>query len=196
MTSKLSKPLSFVFYCILIIIMVTSCRDNATPRPYGYFRIDLPAKEYALYKSDCSFSFEYPVYGNIVPYEGENAEPCWMNIEFPGYKGTIYLTYKTMEDNLSAYSEDIRTLAYKHIIKADDIIEKPFYYPDKKVYGIIYDIRGNTASSVNFFVTDSTDNFLSGALYFNVQPNKDSLAPVINFFKEDIDHIIETFKWN
>jgi gliding motility-associated lipoprotein GldD len=162
----------------------------------GYFRIDLPEKSYRTYQSACNYSFDYPVYGEIVPYTGNDAEPCWINIEFPDYKGTIHLTYKKLNNDLAVYAEDIRLLAYKHIIKADDIIEKPFYFPERDVYGMIYDIRGNTASSMNFFITDSSRNFLSGALYFNVQPNKDSLAPVIDFFTEDIEHLINTFSWN
>ena len=103
-------------------------------------------------------------------------------LNFPDYKGKIHLTYKTLHNDLATHVEDIRTLAYKHIIKADDIIEKPFSYPDREVYGMIYDIKGNTASSLSFYLTDSTSNFLSGALYFSVIPNKDSLAPVIRFF--------------
>src|SRR4030042_2647426 len=104
----------------------------------------------------------------------------------------IHLTYKPISHNLATYREDIRTLAYKHIIKADDIIDRPFYVPDRHVYGIMYDIRGNTASSLSFFATDSIHNFISGSLYFSVPPNIDSLAPAISFFKEDIMHLIET----
>ena len=81
----------------------------------------------------------------------------------------------------------------KHIIKADDIIETPI--SENGTYGLIYDIKGNTASSVNFYITDSTSGFFSGSLYFNVQTNKDSLAPAIQFFREDIVHLINTFSW-
>ncbi|NOZ45910.1 MAG: gliding motility lipoprotein GldD, partial [Chlorobi bacterium] len=66
---------------------------------------------------------------------------------------------------------------------------------DDNVYGILYDIKGNAASSINFFVTDSTQHFLRGALYFNSKPNKDSLAPVVDFIRKDIVHLMETFKW-
>ena len=67
---------------------------------------------------------------------------------------------------LQNYVEDIRTLAYKHIIKADDIIEKPVSYPDRKYMVLIYDIRGNTASSLSFYLTDSSRNFLKRGLVF------------------------------
>jgi len=181
---------------LILPVMMTSCRSHAVPKPMGYFRIDFPEKEYQAYQSNCDYRFEYPVYGSIEPYSGSNAEPCWINIEFPGYKGTIYLTYKSLNHDLGTYSEDIRTLAYKHIVMADDILEKPFYYPDRRVYGIIYDIRGNTASSLNFFATDSISHFLSGSLYFNVEPNKDSLAPAIDFFGKDVEHLISTLTWD
>jgi len=181
---------------VLSLLTATGCKKAYTPRPRAFFRIDFPEKKYRTFSGDCPYAFEYPVYGNLVDYAGKDAEPCWMNIEFPQYKGTIYLTYKPVSNNLAVYTEDIRILAYKHIIKADDIIDKPFRYPERHVFGMIYDIRGNTASSVSFFATDSTHNFLSGSLYFSVPPNIDSLNPVIGFFKEDIMHLIETLTWN
>ncbi|OFY55918.1 MAG: gliding motility lipoprotein GldD [Bacteroidetes bacterium RBG_13_46_8] len=181
---------------VLLVLMATGCNKTTTPKPRAYFRIDFPEKEYRTFSGDCPYTFEYPVYGEITDPDAVVAEPCWYNIDFPAYKGKIHLTYKTVDNNLSVYLEDIRTLAYKHIIKADDIIDKPFYYPERHVYGMIYDIRGNTASSVSFFATDSVRNFLSGSLYFGVQPNIDSLSPVISYFKEDIVHLIETLKWN
>ncbi len=186
------------FTCMVAILalLLSGCRENYTPKPRSYFRIDFPEKEYTVYTSDnCGYSFEIPVYAQVKPFSGNISEPCWINIEFPGYKGQVHITYKTVVNDLNTYVEDIRMLAYKHSIKADDIIEKPFSFPDRNVNGIIYDIRGNTASSLSFFATDSTKNFLSGALYFNVIPNKDSLAPVIKFFSADVLHLIETINW-
>ena len=180
---------------ISLTLGLSGCKPKFSPKPRGYFRIDFPEKKYMEYTSKCNYRFEYPVYGKIENFKGSTDEPCWLNIEFPAFKGMIYLTYKKIDNNLMTLTEDIRTLAYKHIIKADDIIEQPISYPERKVYGIVYNIKGNTASSLNFYITDITANFLSGALYFNVIPNKDSLAPVINFFKIDIEHLIETFEW-
>jgi gliding motility-associated lipoprotein GldD len=185
-----------VFFFI-IIFFITSCKKTFAPKPRGYFRIGFPERKYQRYKSDeCQYTFEYPVYGIITKFDDKNTEPCWINIEFPEYRGKIHLTYWELTDNLDEHAEDVRTLAYKHISKADDIKERLIMYPERNVFGIIYDIEGNTASSVNFFITDSTSNFFSGSLYFNVRPNIDSLRPVINFFKDDIKHLIETFEWN
>jgi gliding motility-associated lipoprotein GldD len=194
--SAASILLRFIVLPVLLFLITAGCHPSTTPKPRAYFRIDFPEKEYRTFSGDCPFSFEYPVYGEIMVPDVMDAEPCWYNIDFQPFKGKIYLTYKPVDNNLSVYLEDIRTLAYKHIIKADDIIDRPFYYPERHVYGILYDIRGNTASSLSFFATDSVRNFLSGSLYFSVQPNIDSLSPVISFFREDIMHLIETLTWN
>jgi gliding motility-associated lipoprotein GldD len=192
-----SLLLSGGIFFFLVLLIASSCRKNYIPKPRGYFRIDFPDKEYQIYNSkECQYSFEYPVYGIITDFDGNNTEPCWINIVFPEYGGKIHLTYRPLRDNLAEHVEDVRTLVYKHIIKADDIKENLIMYPERNVFGIFYDIEGNTASSVNFFITDSTRNFLRGSLYFNVIPNIDSLKPVIDFFKQDIKHLIETFEWN
>ncbi len=188
----------FLGYCSLagVIFMFNACREPLSPKPRAYFRIDFPEKKYGLFRSDCNFSFEYPLYGEVNSTELRTAEPCWYNIDFRNYKATIYLTYKPLSgDNLSSHVEDIRRIVYKHSIKADDIIETRINLPEQTVYGLFYDIKGNAASSVNFYITDSTSGFLSGSLYFNLKPNIDSLAPAIQFFREDIVHLIRSFSW-
>jgi len=195
MNNKNISKYSPVIKMISLLLISIACKHSYTPKPRGYFRIDFPEKEYTRYHSNCNYMFEYPVYGKIAEIDAPSLEPCWINIEFPQFKGKIHITYKKMTENLASYSEDIRTLVYKHIVKADDIIETPVVIPEKKVYGMLYEIKGNTASSLNFYLTDSMKNFLSGALYFNTIPNKDSLAPVISFFKADIEHLIETLEW-
>jgi len=188
--------LSEICCFILVLLLSASCNEPLTPKPRAYFRIDLPEKQYILFQSGCKFSFEYPRYGQVKLVELNIAEPCWYNIVFNEFNATIYLTYKPLAaGDLSVFIEDIRRIVYKHIIKADDILESRITMPEKQVYGLIYDIKGNTASSVNFYITDSVSGFLSGSLYFNSAPNKDSLAPAIQFFREDIVHLIQSFSW-
>ena len=179
-----------------LVIFLIACKEKTyMPKPRGYMRIDFPEKGYQTYNENCPFSFEYPVYGSIEKDNMDPNETCWFNIVFPEYGGKIHLTYKTVHNNLAVYLEDSRTLVYKHTIKADAINENLIGFKDKNVYGILYDIKGNAASSVQFFLTDSVQHFVRGSLYFNVEPNKDSLAPVISFFREDIEHMINTFQW-
>jgi gliding motility-associated lipoprotein GldD len=179
-----------------------SCREVAVPKPKGHFRIELPQKKYLFFNDqsgqnvDMPFSFEYPAYGNMT-FQGEKGtEPGWFNIEFPSYKAKIYLTYKDINNDFDGLMEQTYKMNVKnHISKADAINEKVFSDPENKVYGILYDLKGNTASAVQFYVTDSINHYLRGSLYFSAEPNADSLAPVIEFFREDILHLIETLKW-
>jgi len=172
-----------------------ACHSKYTPKPHGYYRIDFPAKKYQPYMGVCPYRFEYPVYGTIEKDTEPGSEPCWINISFPAYNGKLYLSYKKVSGNLDQLLGDAYTLAYKHTVKADAINEQLISKPGKKVYGTLYSITGNAASSAQFYLTDSSHNFIRGALYFRTRINKDSLAPVIRFFKQDVLHLIDTFEW-
>lgn len=181
---------------IIISIIFGGCKRKYTPKPRGFFRIDFPEKEYVQLPDSFPYSFKYPIYTTLNPDNSRLSENYWINIDYPDLNGKIHISYKKVNNNLEQLLDDTRSLAYKHSIKADAINEKMFLKPEKKVYGILYEIEGNAASSLQFFLTDSTKNYLRGALYFNAEPNKDSLAPVINFIKEDIKFLMESFEWN
>jgi gliding motility-associated lipoprotein GldD len=184
---------------ILIIIAVffsaLSCTEVYTPKPRAYFRIEFPQKEYVKFGGQAPYSFEIPAYSFMAKDSSKMAEPFWFNLTFPDMKAKIHLSYKVINKDLSKYIEDSRTLAYKHTIKADAISEQLFIDKKNKIYGILYEIKGNAASPFQFFATDSAKHFIRGSLYFNVYPNKDSLGPVFDFIKPDIIHLIETFRW-
>jgi gliding motility-associated lipoprotein GldD len=191
-----------LFLLVAILLLPMSCREVAVPKPKGYFRIDLPSHDYVTFnhdpggKNDLPLTFEYPSYGKISYQTDSEREPGWFNIDFGSYDARIYLTYKDIKNNLDTLLEQTYKMNFQnHITKADAINEELISDPERRVYGILYDLKGNTATSVQFFVTDSTRHFFRGSLYFFAEPNPDSLAPVTDFFREDILHIIETLKW-
>lgn len=180
----------------LVIIGLASCTQNYTPKPRGYMRIALPEKEYAAVATGCPYSFETAAYSAFKPDTRPEADSCWFNIQYPQFKAQLYFSYKPIHDNLAEYLEDSRELTNKHISKASGIEETLIIKDDTRVYGMLYMVEGSRAASpIQFHLTDSTDHFLRGALYFNVTPNNDSLAPVIDFLRDDILHLIETFRW-
>ena len=190
------KQISFLFP-LAIIIGLFSCGEEEVkmPKPRGYFRLDIPVSSYQAYTGDCPFSFELPVYSKMVMDTGRNSEKCWANIEFPSMRGKIHLTYRPIIRNLDTITMDARSLAYKHSVKAKAIDEYLISMPEKAVYGMVYEIGGDAASSIQFYVTDSTRHFLRGSLYFSASPNSDSLSPVLKRVREDIEHLIKTFQW-
>ncbi|MDD4991073.1 MAG: gliding motility lipoprotein GldD [Paludibacter sp.] len=183
---------------ILLIICVTvlaSCGETMIPKPYGYFRVDLPAHTYRTIDTlGLPYRFDLPKTAQIISRHADG-EKYWIDLYYPQLNACIYCSYKPVKGNLINLLEDTRKIVYKHSIKADGIGEKVFEKPDKNVYGILYDLKGNTASSVQFILTDSTRNFFRGALYFNNVPNKDSIAPMAEFIREDVIRMMESFEW-
>jgi gliding motility-associated lipoprotein GldD len=189
---RLLKLLIFVFSACFIC----SCGKTAIPRPYGYFRVDLP--EHAYSKIDTlqlPYSFDLPKNAQIVSRSGDDGEKYWIDLNYPQLNASIYCSYKPLKGNLNDLLEDTRKIVYKHSVRADGINEKVFDNPAKKVHGILYDLKGNTASSLQFILTDSTHHFFRGALYFNNVPNKDSIAPMANYIREDVIRMMESFEW-
>jgi gliding motility-associated lipoprotein GldD len=187
-------------YIILFFILLfawASCnkKNQTTPKPRGFFRIDLPEKKYQQLNIDCPYTFEYPEYSRIIQDPGHNGNPCFVDVNTPKFKGNIHLSYKNIKGSVKSYIEDSRELAYKHTVKAEAIKEEIYSAPNREVYGVLYKLKGNVASPMQFFMTDSTRHFLRGSLYFRMEPSKDSLAPVIDFIEKDIRHLIETLQW-
>ena len=182
------------------VFCMQSCQSGYTPKPRAYYRIDMPDKSYEeLPNSGLAYSFQIPTYAKISLYNGRfsgtEETSSWLNVDFPDFNAHIHLTYKIVGGNLAQLIEDAHTFVYKHAVKADAITKERFENSTDKVYGIVYHIKGNTASSLQFFCTDSIRNFLRGALYIDSEPNKDSLAPVIDFLGRDIEVILKTLKW-
>lgn len=197
----MTRAIKYNLTILLTLLLSHSCREVSVPKPRGHFRIDFPEKEYTSLKSNdiptMPFDFEYPVYGLLNFNSGEKIEPGWFNIEFPSYKAILYLTYKPVNNDFAGIMEQTyRMNVRNHVLKADAINEQSFNNADEKVYGVLYDLKGNTATAVQFYATDSTRHYLRGSLYFQAEPDADSLAPVINFFREDIIHLMETLKWD
>ncbi len=186
-------------YFFLLMAVAVGCKDAYTPKPRSYFRIAFPEKRYQPLNGVFPYTFEIPVYAAISSYNGRfagsDSSDHWINVEFPQFRSRLYITYKPVGHNLAQLVDDAHTFAYKHAVKADAISQKEYLNPTQKVYGLLFDIKGNTASSYQFYMTDSTRNFLRGALYFDSEPNKDSLAPVNEFLRKDIERIIETLAW-
>ena len=176
----------------LALLILSACSEDYSPKPLGYFRIGMDKSEYAQTSNECAYSFLANKQAKLLKGKGY----CWYNIHYPSHNATIYLTYKKLDNNLATIIEESHKLAYDHSVKSDGIIEKVYANETDQVYGVLYDIYGNSASNLQFFVTDSTDHFLRGSLYFNSIPNADSLQPVKDFIKEDLQVLIESLKWS
>lgn len=185
---------------ILGVIILVSCGDNTVPKPKAYLRLEYPEANYVKAQLDVPFSFERNVLANKLSSKILQAttESYGINIEYSSLKGTIFLTYKSIEDkqdNLNDFLRDAQKFTIEHTKKADGIIEQPYINEEQKVYGMFYEIGGDAASQSQFYVTDSVKHFLTGSLYFYARPNYDSILPAANYLQRDIKHIMESLEW-
>jgi len=188
------KTRSEIFIVLLSIVLLSACKQDPVPKPKGYFRIDLPEKKYSHFSTSCPFTFDVPEQALVLPSRNAS-DSCWMNIHMPTYKQTLHLTYRAVGDQLFQLIDDAHAFKSKHQVKADRIELMRVVNNSARVYGNIFNIEGNVASPMQFYLTDSIDHFVYGALYFNMAPNSDSLAPVVQRSKEDLQQLVESFRW-
>lgn len=186
-----------VAFGLFLAFCAWGCQQHYAPKPRGYFRIEFPEKAYTTISGDCPYTLNIPVYAEMEPDRSADAQPCWADVHFPQFNARIHLSYMPVSgpDNFNELVEDARTFAFNHTVRATAIDQQRIRYPENGVYGLKYEISGNTASSIQFFVTDSTQHYLRGALYFHEKPRLDSIQPVLEFLKADIDTLIGSLRW-
>ena len=189
----------FRLVCFAAIAMtVVSCgeEERPLPKPKGYFRIDLPEKNYVNVDTIKRYAFEAPSYATLTHDPFSPQEKNWINVEVPCFKASIHLTHKDVKGNLGDYLEDVHTMITKHLQRANGMNDSLIINPEHKVYGMLIEMDGKgVATPLQFYLTDSTANFVRGALYFNFVPNNDSMQPVIDYLRQDINRMINTFEW-
>jgi len=212
-----------VFFTFLLfsfsVLLFVACNSTYVSKKRGYFKIDSPERKYVKFDSaGFPYSFEYPAYARIIQdstYFDDNPEnPYWINVDFPTFNGRVFLSYKIIggkalykvKDAKGVYKDSIGINNFDKMVNdaynltnKNDVVSSSIHdsliHTDNGVSGIFFSVGGDAATAKQFFLSDTTKNFIRGALYFNVTPNADSLQPVQDFLQGDLDHIINTFKW-
>ena len=183
---------------LFIIVLCVSCGNDPIPKPKAFLRLEYPKPQYQEVKTNLPFVFEKnSLAKNIDKIKtSRDLKKLGFEIAYPSLKGTIFLTYnKINESSLQSHLRNAKNITQTHAKKAEGISEQPFVDFEDRVFGAFYEVLGNTASQSQFYVTDSINHFLSGALYFYAKPNYDSILPSANYIKKDIQQLMETLKW-
>ena len=182
-----NKP---AFLMALLGLALLSCQEQTLPKPKAMLRLDYPQRAYRLLENPCPFQFEYNQLAR-QEFKGD----CNLVLDYPSMKGSIFITYKPVEGNLNQLLSDAQKLSYEHVVKADNILEQPYVNPERRVYGMFYEVKGDAASQSQFYLTDSTRHFVTGSLYFYAKPNYDSILPAAVYLQNDIRRIMESLSW-
>lgn len=180
-----------MLFLLLLTGYMAGCGGETLPKPKAFLRLEYADGNYQKAElGNCPFSFEKNNLANA-----EVKDNCSFNLNYNEMKASIFITYKSVNNNLEALLADAQKLTYEHVVKADDIVEQPFVNHKGKVYGMFYKVSGNAASQTQFYVTDSTKNFITGSLYFYAKPNYDSILPAAEYLENDIRRLMESFNW-
>lgn len=178
---------------ISLLVLLVSCKEDPKPKPKGFLALSYPEAEYQLIDLDCPFSFNKNKLAEVVP--ANNNTPCWISLDYKLMDGAIFITYQQVTNNLDSLLRDAQKLPLQHTIKAD-VIEGAIYANDyNKTYGMFYEVEGDAASQAQFYITDSVNHFLTGAIYFNRRPNFDSIIPAAHYLKKDMRQLMESLQW-
>ena len=179
---------------------LSGCGEAApdfTPKPKGYNRIDLPAHRYRLLEDGHPYTFEYSREAVIKRDSSYLAQPHWLNIYYQQLHANVQITYMDVARDRRLYNkmmEDARKLTGKHQIKATAIDERMLLTPNGMRVSV-FELQGEVPSQFQFYTTDSTRHFLRGALYFRTATANDSLAPVIEYVKQDMVRMMNTLRY-
>ena len=180
----------FIKLFISFSLLALGCEMIPQPKPKAQLRLQYTQPKYASIPNDYSFNFEYNDLAQLKRVTKKAPD-----LYYPNMKATLYLSYVEIEKNIDSLLNDAYQLPGKHMIKAEEIPEMVFMAPEERVYGTLFTVVGNAASQLQFFLTDSTDHFLMGSLYFYSRPNYDSIMPAAKYVERDVIHLMETLRW-
>lgn len=218
---KLWRPVIPVANCLISLVccLLLSCNSPYTSKKTSYFKIELPERKYVSFnQAGFPYSFEYPVYARVIKdttyFDSSPENPYWINLDFPQFDARIFLSYKIVGGKANykikqangSYKDSAGNNVFDRMVNdaynltnknqsVASSIKDSVMHTSNGITGVFFKVGGNAATSKQFFLSDTTKNFIRGALYFSVTPNADSLRPVQDFLQADIDHLINTFKW-
>lgn len=191
------------FIWLFLSVLLAGCQsgeDTEQPKPVGYFRLELPSREYQTFDTTAlPFTFEY---SQSAQYQVDRTSDTatWVLIHYPRQNASIEMLYKWAKDStaLTRLMLADRDFVEYHYQKASGVTTRDFRELGAKehVSGLFYDIYGKeVACPFHYWMTDEQHNFMRATLYFHFTPNNDSVQPVIDFIRDDAMRMIQTFEW-
>ncbi len=201
----MQSKLSFLVSCALLLLALSACGSDSegSPKPHAYPRIEFPlADSVVSYRIEvCPFSFQSPSYVQVEKdttfFDEKPKHPCWFDLVTPSLNARVHLSYYPINSraDFEKHRDDAYTLVGKHNIVASYIDEQPIAFPERDIYGYSFGVEGEAASPYQLFITDSSRHFLRAAIYVNAQAKPDSLAPVYDFLRQDLNRVVSTLRW-
>ena len=184
----------YIFTTLGLFLSLSSCRETPIPKPKGYLALEFPTPKYELWQQNTPYTFEQNT-NTTVENANTKISKHWYTLHYPKFKGAIHLSYYPIKNNLRKLTQDAQNLTQQHVVKADEISYHPYVDSLQNIHAMLYEVKGNAASNIQFYVTDKKKHFITGAAYIKNRPKYDSLYPAIKYLEKDTKHLIETLRW-
>ena len=192
------KYRNFLFF--IFIFSLTACvqrQEMSVPKPTGYFRLATPEVAYQHWDSILPFTFDYSKNATLNFHKKENNHYS-IDIYYPSLSATLNMVFFPVNNNLHKLMWHEEELVMFHVdrMMIDDILFSTVNDTKARIFGKLYELEGKYAATpFKFWLTDSAHYFVKGELYFDFAPNNDSLAPIINYLKNDALFMVESWQW-
>lgn len=174
----------------VMLLVLASCREHATPRPDGYFRIDPYPAAYTPHTIGNIYIDVNDSARCIATHTQANAQ--WLDIVYPRYNATLYISYIPIDNNLDRLMHESIDLVYRQNVNTGQVEAVAYENAERRLYATLYALSSESATPLQFIATDSTRYLLRGALYFDTPGRSDSIAPSLQYIETDIMQLIES----
>lgn len=170
---------------IIICVVLGACNRPKPPvaKPEAYARVVDYGREYVAVDS-------LPLHFEVNANARLTRKDMWLNVTYPAYRATVYLTFTPAEPDAIASIIDNRmerahlNLASAAGLEISEIVTDEFT-------SRLLQSESTTATPLQFVSTDGERWVVSGAVFFeNVMPNAplDSLRPMVETIRRDLIH--------
>tara|TARA_Y100000385_G_scaffold73508_1_gene74155 strand:+ start:1102 stop:1668 length:567 start_codon:yes stop_codon:yes gene_type:complete len=182
------------YYIFILMLFFMGCREAIVPKPNAFLSLKYPEAFYQKIALDQPFKFDKNKLAVVEGIQYKESSQS-LNLNYPLLKAKLYLSYHPLNENLARYVSETEFTTKNHAKVAHQVTEQKFENLRTNIFGKMYELTGPVASQCQFYVTDSTQHFLTGALYFKVKPNYDSILPAVRYLQKDMIRLVESLEW-
>ena len=180
---------------LIFFTIFCSCDDGNLPKQRAFLRIEFPEPKYITQKEIKSpIDFYYNLSAadiNVINTKQFSINYPKMNLVVDMSLNKIYKA-EDLENNFRDFSLTLET----HAKKSNGMFIREYEDLNSEVYAKIFELRGDVATPIQFYLTDSISNFIKGSLNLKFKSKYDSIFPTIQYVKNDILVLVESLKWN
>ena len=179
---------------VVFSVIFFSCNDSSLPKQSAFLRIEFPQPNYLAHK-EIKLPVDFYYNSSAIDIKINNNQQFSLDYYKMNFSVDISHNKINKPQDLENSLRDFSLLLDTHSKKSNGVFMREYENSNNIVYAKIFEIRGDVASPIQFYLTDSTSNFINGSLNLKFKPKYDSIFPSIQYVKNDILVFVESLNW-